>query len=275
MKPGEKEVNTLLRNEASCLFFFKPPIRSRSPLLTGSRLISLPLATKMFQFAKFEKSKERRLATELGYGFPIGDPWITDAINFAFVDEIPREALEWQFLLLGRSQINDYLNRGFEHKDSTDLHQSYFATHCYKITTPQVKLVLAVAPGAVAPGAKAWVFYRNDKRTPTISLFSTPPNFRELVTSTAFDGYTGIHSTNEMDACCPNHSFNPEPDKEGGPTGQGTVSGRQFLWGVGLPKGNGGVQRFPRAGRRLALECKGRRELDCKTHPSSRDESRP
>ncbi|CAA7054219.1 unnamed protein product [Microthlaspi erraticum] len=52
-----------------------------------------------------------------------------------------------------------------------------------------------------------------------------------------------------------------------GPTGQGTVSGRQFLWGVGLPKGNGGVQRFPRAGRRLALECKGRRELDCKTHP--------
>ncbi|KAM6567432.1 hypothetical protein CsatA_026560 [Cannabis sativa] len=54
-----------------------------------------------------------------------------------------------------------------------------------------------------------------------------------------------------------------------------TVSGRQFLWGVGLPKGNGGVQRSPRARRRLALECKGRRELDCKTHPSSRDESRP
>lgn len=49
----KKEVNTLLRNEASCLFFFKPPIRSRSPLLTGSRLISLPLATQMFQFAKF------------------------------------------------------------------------------------------------------------------------------------------------------------------------------------------------------------------------------
>ncbi|KAL0315176.1 UNVERIFIED_CONTAM: hypothetical protein Scaly_2882100 [Sesamum calycinum] len=46
--------------------------------------------------------------------------------------------------------------------------------------------------------------------------------------------------------------------------GPGTVSGRQFLWGVGLPKGNGGVQRFPRAGRRLALEWKGRRELDCK-----------
>ncbi|CAD5336193.1 unnamed protein product (mitochondrion) [Arabidopsis thaliana] len=34
----------------------------------------------MFQFAKFSKSKERRLATELGYGFPIGDPWITDAL---------------------------------------------------------------------------------------------------------------------------------------------------------------------------------------------------
>nr|GME04511.1 Uncharacterised protein [Ipomoea batatas] len=37
--------------------------------------------------------------------------------------------------------------------------------------------------------------------------------------------------------------------------------------------GNGGVQRFPRAGRRLALECKGRRELDYKTHLSSRDET--
>ena len=60
-----------------------------------------------------------------------------------------------------------------------------------------------------------------------------------------------------------------------GPTGQGTVSGRQFIWGVGLPKGNGGVQRFPRVGQISALECKGRRELDCKTHQSSRDESRP
>ena len=66
---------------ATSFFFFKTPIRSRSPLLTGSRLISLPLATQMFQFAKFEKSKERRLATELGYGFPIGDPWITDGIS--------------------------------------------------------------------------------------------------------------------------------------------------------------------------------------------------
>uniref|UniRef100_J3M781 Uncharacterized protein n=1 Tax=Oryza brachyantha TaxID=4533 RepID=J3M781_ORYBR len=25
------------------------------------------------------------------------------------------------------------------------------------------------------------------------------------------------------------------------PAGQGTVSGRQFLWGIGLPKVNGGV----------------------------------
>src|SRR6185312_13878097 len=57
--------------------------------------------------------------------------------------------------------------------------------------------------------------------------------------------------------------------------GPRAVSGRQFLWGVGLPKGNGGVQRFPRARWTLVLECKGRRELDCKTHPSSRDESRP
>jgi len=41
--------------------------------------------------------------------------------------------------------------------------------------------------------------------TPTISLSSTLLNFQELVTSTVFDGYTGIQSTNEMDACCPNH----------------------------------------------------------------------
>ncbi|TYG73454.1 hypothetical protein ES288_D04G102000v1 [Gossypium darwinii] len=28
-----------------------------------------------------QKSKQRRLATELGYGFPIGDPWITNGIS--------------------------------------------------------------------------------------------------------------------------------------------------------------------------------------------------
>ena len=40
--------------ERSFVFvFLQTPIRSRSPLLTGSRLISLPLATQMFQFAKF------------------------------------------------------------------------------------------------------------------------------------------------------------------------------------------------------------------------------
>ncbi|KAM7517087.1 hypothetical protein LguiA_006670 [Lonicera macranthoides] len=40
-------------------------------------------------------------------------------------------------------------------------------------------------------------------------------------------------------------------------TGQGIVSGKQFLLGVGLPKGHGGVQKFFMAGRRLAL-CKVR-----------------
>lgn len=49
--------------------------------------------------------------------------------------------------------------------------------------------------------------------TPTISLFSTLPNFQKLVTSTAFDGYTGIQNTNEMDVCCPNHSFSPTPSR--------------------------------------------------------------
>lgn len=53
-------------------------------------------------------------------------------------------------------------------------------------------------------------------RTPTISLFPTPSNFRELVTSTTLDGYIGIRSTNEMDVCCPNHSFSPKPNKDKG-----------------------------------------------------------
>ena len=54
-----------------------------------------------------------------------------------------------------------------------------------------------------------------------------------------------------------------------------TVSGGPFFWGGCLLKSNGGVQRFPQAGRKSAVECKGRRELDCKTYKSSRGESRP
>ena len=56
--------------------------------------------------------------------------------------------------------------------------------------------------------------------------------------------------------------------------GERTVSGGQFDWGGRLLKGNGGVQRFPQAGWKSAVECKGIRELDCKTYKSSRDESR-
>ena len=58
-------------------------------------------------------------------------------------------------------------------------------------------------------------------------------------------------------------------------SGRLTVSGGQFDWGGHLLKGNGGEQRFPQAGRKSAVECKGRRELDCKTYKSSRGESRP
>ena len=54
-----------------------------------------------------------------------------------------------------------------------------------------------------------------------------------------------------------------------------TVSGGQFYWGGSLLKSNGGVQRFSRVRRKLTVECKGIRELDCKTYKSSRDESRP
>ncbi len=58
------------------------------------------------------------------------------------------------------------------------------------------------------------------------------------------------------------------------PSGEGTVSGGQFDWGGRLLKGNGGAQRFPQAGWKSADECKGRRELDCETYKSNRDESR-
>ncbi len=58
-------------------------------------------------------------------------------------------------------------------------------------------------------------------------------------------------------------------------SGSKTVSGGQFDWGGRLLKGNGGAQRFPQAGWTSVVECKGIRELDCETHKSSRDESRP
>jgi hypothetical protein len=57
-------------------------------------------------------------------------------------------------------------------------------------------------------------------------------------------------------------------------SGSRTVSGGQFDWGGRLLKGNGGAQRFPQAGWKSAVECKGRRELDCETDRSSRVETR-
>ncbi len=57
-------------------------------------------------------------------------------------------------------------------------------------------------------------------------------------------------------------------------SGQGTVSVGQFDWGGRLLKSNGGAQWFPQAGRKSAIERKGRRELDCERDISSRDESR-
>lgn len=56
IKPSNEKRNTYR-------IVIKAPICSRSSLLMGSMLISLPLATPMFQFAKLEKSKECRLAT--------------------------------------------------------------------------------------------------------------------------------------------------------------------------------------------------------------------
>ena len=56
--------------------------------------------------------------------------------------------------------------------------------------------------------------------------------------------------------------------------GKKTVSGGQFDWGGRLLKGNGGAQRFPQTGWKSVEECKSRRELDCETNKSNRDESR-
>ena len=57
-------------------------------------------------------------------------------------------------------------------------------------------------------------------------------------------------------------------------SGLGTVSGGQFDWGGRLPKSNGGARWFPQADWKPAVECKGKRELDCETNKSSRYESR-
>ena len=57
-------------------------------------------------------------------------------------------------------------------------------------------------------------------------------------------------------------------------SGRGTVSVGQFDWGGRLLNSNGGAQRFPQAGRKSAIECKGRRELNCKGDIPRRYESR-
>ncbi|OBQ31495.1 MAG: hypothetical protein AN485_23865 [Anabaena sp. MDT14b] len=49
----------------------------------------------------------------------------------------------------------------------------------------------------------------------------------------------------------------------------------QVDWAGSLVKGNGGEQRFPQHAWKPCEECKGGKELDCKTDKSSRYESRP
>ena len=70
------------------------------------------------------------------------------------------------------------------------------------------------------------------------------------------------------------HSFHARVLTSGHESGHRTVSGGQFDWGGRLLKGNGGAQRFPQRGWKSRVECKGIRELNCKTNKSSRDESR-
>ena len=70
------------------------------------------------------------------------------------------------------------------------------------------------------------------------------------------------------------HSLDSEALTESRETGDRTVSDGQFDWGGRLLKSNGGAQRFPQNGWKSFEECKGIRELDCKTNRSSRYESR-
>ena len=70
------------------------------------------------------------------------------------------------------------------------------------------------------------------------------------------------------------HSWIAEFLTCGRESGRGTLLGGQFDWGGRLPKGNGGAQRFPQYGRKSYEECKGKRELDCKTYRSSKVEIR-
>ena len=57
-------------------------------------------------------------------------------------------------------------------------------------------------------------------------------------------------------------------------SGSGTVSVGQFDWGGRLLNSSGGAQWFPQAGRKSAIERKGRRELDSKGDTPRWDESR-
>ena len=70
------------------------------------------------------------------------------------------------------------------------------------------------------------------------------------------------------------HSWIAEFLTCGRESGRGTLLGGQFDWGGRLLKSNGGAQRFSQYGRKSYEECKGKRELDCKTYRSSKDESR-
>ncbi|KAL8232150.1 hypothetical protein R6Q57_001928 [Mikania cordata] len=87
--PSSKKENETRRKrnehfaeERSFVFLF---LQSPNPLsfaATNGVSVDFPsFSYSDVSVAKFEKSKERRLATELGYGFPIGDPWITDGIS--------------------------------------------------------------------------------------------------------------------------------------------------------------------------------------------------
>jgi hypothetical protein len=76
----------------------------------------------MFQFAKFEKSKERRLATELAYVFPVRDPWITYALSPHGLSP-----LKASFLLNAQASIQCMIFDSVEHERYTEhRHNLYF-----------------------------------------------------------------------------------------------------------------------------------------------------
>ncbi|KAG5098191.1 hypothetical protein JHK82_048045 [Glycine max] len=111
-------VHCAISMKGACWFFHHPihnksneTWRKRSEHFAAEEFIILERETKL-------RSKERRLAADLGYGFPIGDPWITDGISpwpFASENVLPSQCPDIHPMHSFRSciQTNECANAAF------------------------------------------------------------------------------------------------------------------------------------------------------------------